>query len=307
MDSNGIRTTLLALLFFAALLGLSSLYVVHEGQHAILLRLGRLVKDKDGNALAVGPGLHTKYPFVNTVRLFDTRIQTLDIKPSPIVTREKKNVIVDYYVKWRIHDLDKYYRATDGNEFNAESLLEPLLNTSLRAEFGKRTISELVSSERDDVMAILQKKADKRAANLGLDIIDVRIKGIELPETTRSTIYQFMRADMEKIANKHRADGKGRADAIRAHADKEANILLAEAKSNGEKIRAQGQAKAAEIYANAYNNAPEFYAFYRSLKAYENTFSSKDDILVLNQKSQFFDYFTHSGGVAKGRQEKKRT
>ncbi len=294
MDNSGIRTALAALFFIALLLVISSLYVVHEGQHALVLRLGKLVKGPDGRALSVGPGLHTKYPFLNAIRVFDTRVQTLDIKPSPIVTKEKKNVIVDYYVKWRINDLDKYYRATDGNEFNTEALLEPLLNTSLRAEFGKRTISELVSSERDNVMEILQQKADKSAASLGLDIIDVRIKGIELPETTRSTIYQFMRADMEKIANKHRADGKGKANAIRAEADKRANIMLASATSKGEKIRAQGQAQAATIYANAYQVAPEFYAFYRSLKAYEKTFSSKSDILILNQDSQFFDYFKRS-------------
>lgn len=295
MDNNGLRTAAFALFFLALLLLVSSLYVVHEGQHALVLRLGRLVKTPDGKALSVGPGLHTKYPFINSVRLFDTRVQTLDIQPSPIVTKEKKNVIVDYYVKWRINNLGLYYRSTDGNAFNAEALLEPLLNTSIRAEFGKRTISELVSSERDNVMEILQEKADKSAANLGLDIIDVRIKGIELPETTRSTIYQFMRADMEKIANSHRADGRGKADAIRAEADKRSNVIIATAKSNGESIRATGQSEAATIYADVYKQAPEFYAFYRSLKAYVKTFSHKDDILILNQKSQFFDYFGRSG------------
>lgn len=293
--NNNLKTGLLMALFIVLLLGLSSLYVVNQGQHALLLRLGRLVKDDQGNPVNIGPGLHVKYPFINTVRIFDTRLQTLDIKSTArVVTKEKKDVIVDYYVKWRINDLARYYRTTSGNEFNAQSLLEQVLNASLRDEFGKRSIHELVSGERDDVMEILQKNAGENAKNLGIEVVDVRIKGIDFPSTISENIYQRMRADMEKIANRHRADGKGEAEAIRAEADRKVVVILATAKSDGDKIRAKGQAIAAKIYAEAYKQAPDFFAFYRSLLAYQNTFSNKNDILILNQKGQFFDYFNQS-------------
>ncbi len=294
MKNDALKSGLFAILFIVVLLLVSSVYTVREGQNALLLRLGKLVVDKDKQILVVSPGLHFKYPFINSVRVFDTRLQTLDIKSSRIVTQEKKDVIVDYYVKWRISDLSRYFKATDGNAFNAESLLEQLLNTSLRAEFGKRTIGDVVSGERDDVMEILRKKAEINAAGLGITVKDVRIKGIDLPPSTSSAIYQRMRADMLKIANRHRADGRGEAEAIEAEADKEVTVILASARSSGEKVRAKGQAQAAKIYAGAYGQAPDFLALYLSLKAYQKTFSSKSDILVLNQKGQFFDYFGSS-------------
>lgn len=302
--NNGIKTTVLSLLAVGLLWGLSSIYVVPEGYSALLLRLGTLVKNADGEPANFGPGLHYKTPIINNARIFDTRLQTLDIKSSRIVTQEKKDVIVDYYVKWRIKDLAKYYRNTSGNTFNAENLLEQFLNTAIRAEFGKRTIADVVSGERDDVMDILQEKASTSASDLGIEVVDVRIKGIDLPSTTSSAIYQRMRANMEKIANRHRADGRGAAEAIRADADKQAAVTLAEARSNGEKIRADGSAKAEAIYAKAYSQNEDFFAFYRSLKAYEKSFSSKNDILILNQDGQFFDYFRHSAGL-KGDIQKK--
>lgn len=293
--NNNMKTGLLMALFIVLLLGLSSLYVVNQGQHALLLRLGRLATDSQGNPLSIGPGLHFKYPFINTIRVFDTRLQTLDIKSTArVVTKEKKDVIVDYYVKWRIDDLGKYYRATSGNEFNAESLIEQVLNASLRDEFGKRTIHELVSGERDDVMEILKENAGKNAMNLGIQVVDVRIKGIDFPSTISENIYQRMRANMEKIANRHRADGKGEAEAIQAEADRKVVVILAKARSDGDKIKAKGQAIAAKIYTDAYKQAPDFFAFYRSLVAYQNTFANKNDILILNQKGQFFDYFNQS-------------
>lgn len=291
---NGVKTSLIAFFLVACLWGLSSFYVVKEGYSALVLRLGKLEEVKEGTAAIFGPGLHYKTPILNVVKIFDTRLQTLDIKSSRIVTKEKKDVMVDYYVKWRISDLARYYKATGGNAFNAESLLEQLLNTSLRAEFGKRTIPEVVAGERDDVMGILKEKAGENALDLGMSVMDVRIKGIDLPATTSSAIYQRMRASMEEIANRHRADGRGAAEAIRAHADKETTIILASAKSEGEKIRAKGRAQAEKIYAEAFAQAPEFFAFYRSLKAYVNAFHDKHDLLVLDQDGQFFNYFKQS-------------
>lgn len=291
---NAAKTTLGIIAFAILLVILASVFVITQGQHAILLRLGRLVMDSKTQTVRVlGPGLHIKTPFIESVRIFDTRIQTLDIKSSRIVTNEKKDVIVDYYVKWRIADLAQYYKSTGGNEFKAETLLEQQLNTSLRAEFGKRNISD-VSGGRDDVSEKLREKAEQQARQLGIEIVDVRIKGIELPENTSNNIFQLMRANMQKIANSHRADGNAIAEAIKAAADAQVTVLLAQAQSEGQKIRARGQAEAAKIYGEAFSKNKDFFAFYRSLKAYENSFNSKQDILVLDQSSPFFDYFKHA-------------
>ena len=276
------------------LLLISSLFIIEQGQHGIKLRLGRLVENNADKAVEIlGPGLHLKMPFIDTSRIFDTRIQTLDIKSSRIVTKEKKDVIVDYYVKWRIENLAHYFKATGGNQFKAETLLEQQLNTLLRAQFGRRTISDVVSGGRDDVMGLLRDKAEEQAAQLGVHVVDVRIKGIELPANTSNAIYQRMRADMQKIANRHRADGQSEAEAIQSAADARVTILLAKANSDGQVIRAGGQAKAAEIYAKGFNQNSDFFVFYRSLKAYTASFNTKQDVLVLDQNSSFFDYFRH--------------
>ncbi len=289
---NATKTTLGIIVFFVLLLFFSSVFTVTEGQQGIILRLGRLVKESNTDKVKVlNPGLHLKTPFIENVRIFDTRIQTMDIKSTRIVTKEKKDVMVDYYVKWHITDLAQYFKSTGGNEFKAETLLEQQLNTLLRAQFGKRTISEVVSGGRDDVMGLLRKAAEKQAGELGISVVDVRIKGIELPANTSNAIYQRMRADMRKIANKHRADGQAAAEEIQAKADADVMILLARTKSQAQRTRAIGQAEAAAIYAKAYSQNKEFFALYRSLIAYENSFHSKKDIFVLDQSSAFFDYF----------------
>ncbi len=289
-----VRTALSVVLLLIVLIILSSVFIISQGQHGIILRLGRLVNDSQtGSVRVLSPGLHIKMPFIENVRIFDTRIQTLDIKSSRIVTNEKKDVMVDYYVKWQIEDLARYFKSTGGNEFKAETLLEQQLNTSLRAQFGKRTISDVVSGGRDDVMDVLREHAEEQAAQLGIHVVDVRIKGIELPANTSNAIYQRMRADMQKIANRHRADGHAQAEAIQAAADARVTVLLAQAASDGQVIRAQGQAKAAAIYAQAFGQNKDFFMLYRSLKAYEASFNSKNDILVLDQSSAFFDYFKH--------------
>jgi len=280
--------------FFVLVLLMGSLFTVTQGEQGILLRLGRLVQDSSTDRVKVLlPGLHLKMPFTESVRIFDTRIQTLDIKSSRIVTKEKKDVLVDYYVKWRILDLAGYFKSTGGNAFKAETLLEQQLNTSLRAQFGRRTISDVVSGGRDDVMEVLRDHAEKEASKLGVHVVDVRIKGIELPANTSNAIYQRMRADMQKIANRHRADGQAEAEAIQAAADATVTVTLATARSDGNKVRALGQAKAAAIYSDAFDKNQKFFDFYRSLKAYEESFSTKDSMLVLDQSSAFFDYFKH--------------
>lgn len=272
---------------------MTAVFTVTEGQTGILLRLGRLVQASDAaHQVAVfGPGIHLKMPFVDSLRLFDTRLQTLDIKSSRIVTKEKKDVIVDYFVKWRIEDIPQYFKSTGGIALKAETLLEQQLNTSLRAEFGKRSISELVSAVRDDMMELLRSKAEVQARQLGIHVVDVRIKGIELPENTSNAIYQRMRADMQKIANRHRADGSAAAEAIQAEADAKVTVLLAQAESEGRIARAQGDAQAAGLLNQAFSKNPAFFHFIRSLEAYRASFQSKQDMLILDPSSAFFEVF----------------
>ncbi len=289
---NTFKTSFGILAFIILILLFASVFTVSQGQKGIVLRLGRLVIDKNTEKVRIlNPGLHFKTPFIENVQIFDTRIQTMEIKSTRIVTKEKKDVMVDYYVKWQVSDLAQYFRSTGGIEMKAETLLEQQLNTLLRAQFGKRTISEAVSDGRDDVMDLLRTAAEKQASELGIHVVDVRIKGIELPANTSNAIYQRMRADMQKIANRHRADGQAAAEQIQAKADADVTVLLAKTKSHAQEARAIGQAKAAAIYAQAYNQSKDFFALYRSLLAYEGSFHSKQDVLVLDQSSAFFDYF----------------
>jgi modulator of FtsH protease HflC len=290
---------LLICLGLCVLVLFTSVFTIYQGQQGILLRLGRLVEDSSTHSVKVlGPGLHIKMPFIESVRIFDTRMRTLDIKSSRIVTKEKKDVIVDYYVKWRINNLAQYFKATSGNEFKAETLLEQQLNTSLRAQFGRRTISDVVSGDRDNVMDVLRDRAESQASQLGVHVVDVRIKGIDLPDNTSNAIYQRMRADMQKIANHHRADGQSAAEAIQAEADARVTVLLAQARSDAQIIKASGKAEAANIYADAFNKDKEFFVFYSSLNAYIVSFAHKSDILILDKNSDFLQYF-NNGSLAK--------
>jgi membrane protease subunit HflC len=292
---NRLQKIVVILAFLGLMLLSSILFITKQGQHAIILRLGRLVENSSTHKLVVlGPGLHARIPMIEQIRTFDTRLQTLDIKSSRIVTKEKKDVIVDYFVKWRIADLSQYFRATGGNSFKAETLLEQQLNTSLRAQFGKRLIAEVVSGGREDLMEILRQKAQAQVSNLGIEVIDVRIKGIDLPESTSAAIYQRMRADMQKIANRHRADGEAAAEAIKAGADAKVTVILAQAQKEAAYIRATGQAKAASIYATAYQQNPSFFSLFRHLKAYQESFNHQNNIFVVDTGNSFFDLM-HQG------------
>ena len=290
--NHATKTTLGVIGFLILFLLLSSVFTVMQGSEGIVLRLGRLVQDSNtGKTKILHPGLHMKLPLIESVRFLDTRLQTVDIKSSRIVTKEKKDVMVDYYVKWRIRDLARYFKSTGGNELKAQTLLEQQLNTSLRAEFGRRTISELVSSVRDNVMETLRAKVEQQASELGIHVVDVRIKGIELPENTSNAIYQRMRADMQKIANRHRADGNAQAEAVQAGADAQVTVLLARANSEGKMLRAKGDAEASKIFAEAFGKNKDFFVLYRSLQAYKSSFNSKQDLLILDESSAFFNYF----------------
>lgn len=295
---SNIQRGILILIGLLVFVVASTVYTVKEGQHALKLKLGKLVEDADGNPMVYTPGLHFKIPVLHTVRVFDTRIQTLDIQSSRIVTEEKKDVLVDYYVKWRVIDLARYFTRTSGDARQAETLLAQQINDGLRAQFGRRNITDVVSGERADVMESVQQQADRSAKNLGIDIVDVRIKAIDLPKEVSMAVYERMRTERQRIANQHRADGRSRAEAIRANADKNVAVIAATAESAALKVRGEADAETARIYAEAYQQDPEFFAFYRSLAAYKSVFANKDDILVLRPDSEFFKYFNQAGSKA---------
>tara|TARA_R110000868_G_scaffold392875_1_gene663734 strand:- start:45995 stop:46894 length:900 start_codon:yes stop_codon:yes gene_type:complete len=294
---HGKTIFLLIVLLVILLIGGSSLFVVREGQQALLTRLGKIEKNPQGEPQVYLPGLHVKLPIVSSTLYFDTRIQTLDTEKSRIVTAQQKDVNVDYYVKWRIVDLAKYYTATGGLNIQAEQLLSQQVNNALRAEFGKRTIPEVVSDDRSAIMNALRTAADKSAKPLGIDIVDVRIKTIDLPDEVSTAVYSRMRAERERVAAEHRAEGRSKSEAIKANADADVVVITANAKQQAATVKAKGDAKAAAIYAKAYGKNPSFYAFYQSLDAYRHTLAQQNNMLVLSPNSEFFKYFNQANGT----------
>ncbi len=268
-----------------ALVVYSATFIVNEREVALKLRLGEIV-DTDYE-----PGLHFLVPVLNNVKTFDRRIQTLDARPERFLTLEKKDVIVDSYAKWRISDVAQYYRSTGGNQDRTALLLSERINTSLRDEFGKRTVQEVISGERAEIMELLTKDSDEKANELGVEIIDVRVKRIDLPSEVSESVYNRMRAERERVARDLRAQGSEAAERIRADADRQRTVILANAFSEAEQLRGEGDAKAADIYARAYNQDQEFYSFYRSMEAYRRIFNGRSDLLVIKPDSEFFRYF----------------
>ncbi len=263
----------------------SSAFVVNQWELAIKLRLGEIV-DADYD-----PGLHWMVPLVNNVMKFDKRIQTLDAKPERFLTIEKKFVVVDSYAKWRISNVAQYFRSTGGDPTKTSRLLSERINTALRDEFGKRTIQEAISGERAEIMELLKKDADEKAGELGVEIVDVRVKRIDFPRDVSDSVYDRMRTERERVAAELRAQGEEKAERIKADADRQETVIKAEAYKAAEEMRGEGDAKAAEIYANAYNKNREFYSFYRSLRAYRTVFEKGGDVMVLQPDSEFFEYF----------------
>jgi len=271
-------------------LAVSSLFVVNQWEMAIKLQFGKIV-DSDYE-----PGLHFKIPVIQNVKKFDGRIQTMDSNPERFLTIEKKDVIVNSYAKWRITNAAQYFRSTGDNVANATRLLSERINTSLRDEFGKRTIQEVISGERAEIMALLTKDADEKAAELGIEVLDVRVKQIDLPKEVSQSVYDRMRAERERVASELRAQGAEEAERIRANADAQRVVILANAYKVSEETRGEGDGLAAEIYAKAFQENEEFYAFYRSLNAYGKTFNSSGNMMVLDPDSEFFRYFRNAEG-----------
>tara|TARA_R110000787_G_scaffold42377_9_gene104214 strand:+ start:442 stop:1311 length:870 start_codon:yes stop_codon:yes gene_type:complete len=279
--------TLISLVLLALLLlvAANSFFKVDERERVLLFQLGEI------RGADYEPGLHFKIPFVQSIQRFNKRLLTLDNQTESFLTVEKKNVDVDFFVKWRIVDTTDYYRATGGQELVAMDRLAAIVNPGLRAEFGSRTVREVVSGERNEILDALEKMVKTKVADLGIEIVDVRVKRVDLPSDVSDSVYQRMRAERTRVASDLRARGAEEAERLRANADREAKVTVANAYRDAEVLRGEGDAKAADIYAKSYGADEEFYRFYRSLNIYREGFGSRDSVLVLEPDGALFDYF----------------
>lgn len=278
-----------AAIFIAVIFISQTLYVVTEIERAVKLRFGEIVQ------FDVEPGLHFKWPIVNSVRYFDSRILTLDAQPQRYLTSEKKALMVDSFIKWRVKDVARYFTTTGGDEERAKRLLSQRVDTGLRNEFGVRTVKEVVSGERDELMTSLTIALDTIAQQeLGVEVVDLRVKKIDLPTEVSDSVYDRMRTERQRLARELRAQGNEVAEKIRATADKDKTVILADAYREAEVLKGNGDAEATATYAAAYTKDPEFYDFTRSLQAYQATFESKGDILIIDPDSDFFKYLNNS-------------
>tara|TARA_Y100001970_G_C14213709_1_gene848431 strand:- start:967 stop:1830 length:864 start_codon:yes stop_codon:yes gene_type:complete len=265
-----------------------SIFTVNQWQQAIVFKFREIYRSDNQ------PGIHFMIPLVNYAQKIEKRLLNLDQEPQRFLTKEKKDVIVDYYVKWRITDIEKFYTATRGNIVSANTLLEQRINRALRDEFGERTVQEVVAGERTQILNVVTSTTSNLTDELGISVIDVRTKRIDLPAEVSNSVYQRMRAERDRVAKDFRARGSEAAERIRANADREREVILANAYRDAETIRGEGDAQATEVYAAAFTKDEEFYSFYRSLNAYQNSFSEGNDILLVEPESDFFKYFNKS-------------
>ncbi len=287
-------TALLIALVVGLLLLSLSLFTVDQRQAAVVFQLGEVVSIKRE------PGLYLKIPLIQNIRYFETRILTLDAAdPERFITSEKKNVLVDYFIKWRIFDVEKYYVSFNGDEKRAENRLAQTVNDGMRAEFGKRPVHDVVSGERDDIMEVLRAKADQDARRYGVQVMDVRIKRVDLPAEVSESVYRRMEAERKRVANELRSTGGAEAEKIRADAERQREVIIAEAYRDAQGVKGEGDAKASALYAAAYGKNPEFYAFYRSMESYKGSFKNKSDVMVLQPNSEFFRYMKSPRGGGK--------
>lgn len=284
---SSILSGLIIILFFV---GSSAIYIVDERQQAILFQLGEVVSVK------TEPGLYFKIPIAQNVRFFEKRILTLDAEePERFITSEKKNVLVDLFVKWRIIDVRQYFVSVQGDEALAQTRIAQTVNAGLRNEFGNRTVHDVISGERDQIMEIMRQRADADARSIGVEVVDVRLKRVDLPQEVSQSVYRRMEAERTRVANELRSTGAAESEKIRADADRQREVIMAEAYRDAQKTMGEGDGQAAAIYAAAYNKDAEFYSFYRSLEAYKQTFQDKGDMMVLEPSSDFFKYMKAPG------------
>ena len=288
-----IAAVLIALLLVAS----SALFTVDQRQNAIIFQLGE-VKD-----VVTKPGLHFKWPLVQNVRLFDMRILTFDdAEPLRFIASEKKPVLVDSFVKWRIVDVRQYYVSVQGDELRAQTRLKQTISGGLQNEFNKRTVHEVVSGERDKIMEEEREKADlELRRDLGVELVDVRLKRVDLPQEVSESVYRRMEAERKRIANELRSTGSAEAERIRADADRQREVIMAEAYRDAQRVKGEGDARSASIYARAFSENAEFYSFYRSMEAYRSTFRGRNDLLLLEPSSDFFRYLRDSQGRSAGK------
>ena len=281
---NKLSVFLIGLLVVLVILS-ASMFTVDQRQNALVFQLGEVVSVK------TKPGLYFKLPLVQNVRFFDTRILTLDSSdPERFITSEKKNVLVDSFIKWRVIDPLQFYVSVGGDETRAQIRLNQTVNDGLRAEFGKRTINEVVSGRREEIMNIIRTKADSDARKIGVQVVDVRIKRVDLPESVSENVYRRMEAERKQVANELRSTGAAEAEKIKANADKQKDVIVAEAYRDAQGVKGEGDARASTLYASAYGKNAEFYAFYRSMQAYRDSFKTKSDVMVLDPSADFFKY-----------------
>ena len=288
MMNNRFGITLAGVLVVLMLASMS-LFTVDQRERAIVFQLGE-VKE-----VILTPGLHVKWPLIQNVRYFDGRILTLDtLDAERYITSEKKNLLVDSFVKWQINDVRQYYISV-GDEVQAQTRISQTVNATLREEFGKHTVHEVVSEDRNEIMKTVRERANQDAKKIGVEIIDVRLKRVDLPQEVSESVYKRMDAERKSVANQLRSEGSGEAERIRAEADKEREVIIANAYKEAQRVKGEGDAKAASVYAQAYGQNPEFYAFYRSLEAYRSSFRNRNDVLVLEPNSEFFKYLKGPG------------
>ncbi len=268
----------------------STVFVIREDQVGVLFQLGRIAKSE------IGPGVQFKLPLIQDVRSFDRRILTLDSQPERYLTSEKKDVNVDFFAKWKISEVGKFYTTTSGDEVMAAQRLNPIIKEALRNQINQRTLQETVSDARSGMTETLVKTANEGSKNLGIEVVDIRIKRIELPDEVSESVFTRMRAERSRVANELRSQGIESSETIRANAERERLVILANAERDAQKLRGAGDAQAAKIYAEAYGRDAEFYSFTRSLESYRNAFRNGDGVLVLDPDSEFFRYFRDASG-----------
>lgn len=281
--------------FILLLVGTNSFFVINETERALLLRFDKVLRDDEGNAIVYGPGIHFKFVVADKVRRFDSRILTMDAEPDRVFSSEKKDLIVDTYVKWRIKDFAKFYQATNGDVQQLQLLMAPQLEAILKAQIGQRTVGETLSDDRSALMNALKDVANEKAPSYGIEVIDVRMKKVNYPSSVYPNVFQRMRAERARVAGEFRSEGKEEATFIRSKTDADIKRIIAEADQVAREVRGNADAEAAEIYASTYNKNPEFYAFLRSLDAYKASFNSKDDVMVIEPDSDFFKYLKKQG------------
>jgi membrane protease subunit HflC len=286
MSGKSMMWTILAVIVVA--IGSSTVYYVDEREKAIVFQFGEIVRSNDE------PGIHFKAPLINNVKFFDARVQTMDSDPELYLTREKKNLVVDSFVKWRITNAADYYTRLGGLVSNARNRLAQRVNDALRSEFGNRSVQQVISGDRVEIMDVVRQLTNEETASLGIEVLDVRLKRVDLDPDISERVYQRMEAERSRVAKDLRARGAEAAERIRADADRDRAIILAEARQAAQEVKGQGDAQATSIYADAFTRDREFYRMYRSLNAYRNTFATPDNLLVIEPDSEFFRYFNQA-------------